>query len=473
MDEAAWEKLPWHRRPSVYWLLIPFALTAISFGGLIVPKVNLVLALVCDDYYSSPATFSTAALKTPGATLPDHCRTPEIQRRVATFKLLYSLTSGTLASLISPHLGRLSDRHGRLPLLIWTNIGMLLNETITVLVANFPQTLPLSTLLLGAALDGLGGSFISSMALAHAYAADTTPPSRRNVVFGYFHGCLHSGIALGPVLAAALMARTGSVVSVFYLALACHALFITLLLLAVPESLSPSRRRAAHAARIIPSTGPTRALLSALHPKSFFAPLRVLYPAHASPSTKRTLLVLAAIDTVTFGLAMGAHTVVLLYSNYRFAWTAVMQGYFVGIVGASKVACLLVLVPLTMRLFGRGRGVELALVRAAIAADVAGYTGYALAPSGGWFVAAGTLAAAGGVGSPTLQAAMVSLVGPGDTGALLGAVGLLHNVARAVGPVVFMGVYAATVGWWPQAYFWLLGGLFAVAWGGTWMVKIG
>lgn len=35
------EGLPWWKTPSVYWLLAPFAIFTLAFGGVIVPKLNL------------------------------------------------------------------------------------------------------------------------------------------------------------------------------------------------------------------------------------------------------------------------------------------------------------------------------------------------------------------------------------------------------------------------------------------------
>lgn len=33
--------LPWSRTPSVFWLLAPFALFTLAFGGIMVPRLNL------------------------------------------------------------------------------------------------------------------------------------------------------------------------------------------------------------------------------------------------------------------------------------------------------------------------------------------------------------------------------------------------------------------------------------------------
>lgn len=33
--------LPWWRRPSIFWLLAPYAIFTLAFGGIIVPKTTL------------------------------------------------------------------------------------------------------------------------------------------------------------------------------------------------------------------------------------------------------------------------------------------------------------------------------------------------------------------------------------------------------------------------------------------------
>lgn len=38
---ADFEGLPWYHRPSVYWLIGPYFLFTLAFGGSLVPKLNL------------------------------------------------------------------------------------------------------------------------------------------------------------------------------------------------------------------------------------------------------------------------------------------------------------------------------------------------------------------------------------------------------------------------------------------------
>jgi hypothetical protein len=72
-----------------------------------------------------------------------------------------------------------------------------------------------------------------------------------------------------------------------------------------------------------------------------------------------------------------------------------------------------------------------------------------------------------------MQAALTKHVPKEKIGQLLGAMGLLHAVARVIGPIVFTGIYAATVGVFPKAYFLVLTTMFAFAFVVSWYIRPG
>src|SRR5688572_31929924 len=101
--------------------------------------------------------------------LPYYLESPRFQATPVALGLL--LTSYSVMQLIfSPVLGRLSDRHGRRPVLflsvIGTGIGFLLMGAATTLWMLF----------VGRILDGITGGNIST---AQAYIADVTTPENR------------------------------------------------------------------------------------------------------------------------------------------------------------------------------------------------------------------------------------------------------------------------------------------------------
>jgi MFS family permease len=377
--------------------------------------------------------------------------------------------------------------------LAFVNCGMIINEIITVFAASFPDSVSLNWILVGAIFDGMTGSFISSMAISQSYVSDFTPPNRRNVIFGWFHGCLYTGIAIGPILASYIIRRTGSIISLFYLATSCHLAFLLLLIFVVPESIPKHRQHAAWGSdRGDQRREKSQRLLQSVVGFKLLEPLEIIYGPSASPLIRKNLILLATLDTVVFGVGMGAAQVVLLYSNYMFGWDQWHQAKFTSIVNSCRVTCLLVALPAATSYFrNRQRkqqtstrlsprepslpegtdAIELNIIRFAIFADTLGFFGYAMASAGPPFILSGAIASIGGIGSPNLQAALTKHVSKENVGQLLGAMGLLHALARVFGPVIFTGIYARTVAWFPQAYFWVLAAMFGLAFAFSWRIQ--
>jgi hypothetical protein len=62
-------------------------------------------------------------------------------------------------------------------------------------------------------------------------------------------------------------------------------------------------------------------------------------------------------------------------------------------------------------------------------------------------------------------------VPPESLGRLLGAIGLLHALSRVIAPILFNGLYMATVDTFPQAFFVLMFALFVVVLVATLLVR--
>ncbi|EME45406.1 hypothetical protein DOTSEDRAFT_71208 [Dothistroma septosporum NZE10] len=489
MEEFA--NLPWWKRPSMFWMIGPFFILACAFGGIITPKLNLILELVCREYMAENMS------RVPGFTMVpvdfnggdnSQCRIPEVQSRASMFTLWGSVIAGILSAVSSPRLGALSDRYGRKPILITTSIGTVLGEVIFIAAAMYPESFPVPWLLFSYALDGLTGSFILALSISNAYATDCTPPNMRNVAFGYFHGCLFTGIALGPILAGYIVKWTGRIVIVFYILTTVHLAFIVFVLLVVPESLSRKRREKAQQKHDLAQTsnGPNWDWINALRNLNLLAPLKILYPTGPGTSSalRRNLIVLAAVDTIVFGVAMGSLSVVVLYVNYQFGWTTFESGRFMTIVNSSRVLCLIVILPIVTRLV-RGKvdpsqqknkgcdRFDLGVIRFAIFFDTLGFLGYALSRTGEPFILSGVVAAVGGIGSPTVSSSLTKHVPADQVGQLLGATGLLHALARVVAPAVFNAIYSATVGNFTQTVFVCLCATFGLAFFVSWFIRPG
>ena len=452
-----------------------------------VPKTYLVLDLICQDYLSDRAAKDPTFHFMPvifGDENPQ-CRDPHVQSLVAKFNLYANLLSGIFSAIIAPHLGALSDRIGRKPIMVMSSFGFFLAEIITIIVGSRHGEISVYWILTGSLLDGLCGSFTTGMACAFAYATDVSTPERRAVAMGYFHGTLFLGIALGPIFAAWLIELTGNILSVFYVVLGCHLFFMFFVGLVVPESLSKERRLFARKKRDIHDQEVRhQKWTTTLRNYNFFAPLKVLSPRGpgTSKELRGNLFLLAAIDTLMFGVAMGTMQIIIIYAQYRHDFSVVDSSKFMTAANLCRVIGLVVILPLLTRIFrGRNRthalsahgsdGLDIGVIRVAIVFDLLGYLGYALMPTGPLFVLAGMVASLGGMGSPTLQSSLTKSVPADRTGQMLGASGLLHALARVVSPTIFNLIYSATVAKFVGTVFVCLASCFVVASGMSWFLK--
>src|SRR4030088_3370874 len=93
--------------------------------------------------------------------------------------------------LFSPILGGLSDRFGRRPVVLLSNLGLALDY---VLMALAPS---LTWLFVGRVLSGITSASVST---AFAYITDITPPEKRAAVFGKIGVAFGAGFILGPAV---------------------------------------------------------------------------------------------------------------------------------------------------------------------------------------------------------------------------------------------------------------------------------
>ncbi|HUF31519.1 MAG TPA: MFS transporter [Gemmatimonadaceae bacterium] len=111
------------------------------------------------------------------------------------------ISAFSLAQLIvSPVLGRLSDRHGRRPVIIG---GLLVTAAGYAL---FAVSHSVAVLLLARVVQGLGGGTIG---VVQAYVADASPPERRTRSLGWLSAVTSLAAVLGPALGSLLIAAGG------------------------------------------------------------------------------------------------------------------------------------------------------------------------------------------------------------------------------------------------------------------------
>ncbi|WP_240911570.1 MFS transporter [Paludisphaera soli] len=151
--------------------------------------------------------------------------------------------------IAGPILGRLSDRYGRRPLLVFSQAGTALSFVILGLARDYP------TMLLGRMLDGASGGNIM---VAQAYVADVTRPEHRARGMGMIGMAFGLGFVLGPLLGGLMqdlpLAPGWHLRAPFLAAAGFSTIALILVIARLPESLPPGSRPK-QAARVLTRRG--------------------------------------------------------------------------------------------------------------------------------------------------------------------------------------------------------------------------
>src|SRR6185436_10399946 len=317
--------------------------------------------------------------------------------------------------LFIPIWGRLSDRVGRRPVLLWsiaaTAVGMA-----------FVGLAPSLLLLLAA--RAFSGIATANIAVAQAYVADVTPPEHRARGMGIIGIAFGLGFILGPGIGGQLsqmrlLGREGTLPA--FVAAGLAAVNFLLALRTLPESL-PAERRGKSVRRAVPLD------------------ITALRTALAVPGV-------GVAATLNFAMVLwfaGMEQTFALYTADGFGMSVAATGFIfmiVGIVGA------IVQGGLVRRLaprFGEAR-----LVQAGIAIQAAAFALLGLSTSfGAWakvalYTSAGLISLGNGLTTPSLPAFASRRAGVTTQGVTLGALQSAAALARAAGPLVGGALYAA------------------------------
>jgi DHA1 family tetracycline resistance protein-like MFS transporter len=135
--------------------------------------------------------------------------------------------------LAGPTIGRLSDKYGRIPILIISQIG----TAISFVMLGAAQGVTI--LFLARIFDGItGGNII----VAQAYVTDITPREKRTEALGYIFAAFGLGFIFGPALGGVLSANFGERMPFYAAAVAATAVVI-LTWVTLDESLTPEQRQ--------------------------------------------------------------------------------------------------------------------------------------------------------------------------------------------------------------------------------------
>ncbi len=322
--------------------------------------------------------------------------------RAARIYGLFGTVWALMQFLWSPVLGAASDRLGRRPVILLSNLGMGLDYVVMALAPT------LSWLFAGRVVSGITAA---SIATGTAYIADVTPPERRATAFGMIGAAFGLGFVLGPALGGMLGAVDPRlpfwVAAGFSLANAAYGLLV------LPESLPPERRGAFSWQRA--------------NPVGAIALLR----------SDRTLLGLGAATVLSNLAHQSLPSVFVLYAGYRYGWDARTIGLTLAGVGVCSAIVQGGLIRWVVRRLGERRTLLLGL-----AAGAVGFAIYGLAPTGPVFWLGTPVMALWGLASPAIQGLMTRRVAPDQQGRLQGANSSLLGMTGIVGPGLFTLAFA-------------------------------
>lgn len=314
---------------------------------------------------------------------------------------LIAASFSLMTLLWSPILGRWSDRVGRRPVLLTC---ILINAAGYAL---FAHATTLVMLVLSRMLNGIGASNIS---VAQAYIADTTDSSDRARSLGLIGAAFGLGFIIGPALGGFLKAH-GGITAVGY----------------VPCALSLLNALAAWIR--LPESAPSTVTLS--QPRSLFASIKTVLTL----PVRQRLIAFSFLYWFAFVMMQISF---VLFANERFGWREdAIGGLFalIGIIGASIQGGAIG--PLVRR-YGEKRLLEGGLLLFS--------TGMLLLPwmpTSALLVLVLTLMAIGSaLITPTVNTLLSHTADATLQGAVLGLAQSAASLARILGPVVGMGLYA-------------------------------
>jgi MFS transporter, DHA1 family, tetracycline resistance protein len=306
----------------------------------------------------------------------------------------------------SPIQGALSDRFGRRPVILISNLGLAAQFAMMALAPT------LWVLFVGRAVSGLTAASFST---ANAYIADVTAPEKRAAAFGRLGAAFGLGFVIGPALGGMLggidLRLPFWVTAGLSLVNFAYGFFV------LPESLPRERRT----------------------PRF---DLRTAHPIGALKFLGRHRLV-RGLALVVF-LSMLAHYVLqstfVLYTDFRYEWGPTQVGYVLALVG---VCTAIVQAWLTGKLAPRLGDRRLLLFGLGCGAVSLLMIGLAAAP---WLLVLSIpILALSGLSDPAIQSLLSQQVTAEEQGRLQGALSSLQAFAGIFGPTLFTQIFAWSI----------------------------
>lgn len=348
---------------------------------------------------------------------------------------VYSGIFATIFAIVqffaSPVLGVLSDKVGRRPVVLLSNIGTSIDYAILALAPNLAWLF---------AARVLSGATTASITVASAYIADVTPADKRAGAYGMISAAFGIGFVVGPAIGGLLGAHDPRLP--FWVAGGLSLANFLYGLLVLPESLAPENRNAFAWKRANP-LGSVKMLRR--HPE---------------------LSGLATVNVIGYIAHEALPQLFVLYTMFAFAWTMRTIGISLAVVGVVTILVSAFVIQRLVDRFGDRKALMIGLFFGALGFALYGGNEVlfwiAIPINMLWMIA-----------TSASQAMMTRRVGKNEQGELQGAIQMLRSIGMMIGPAIFSGVFAYSIApshaWKAPSAAWLVGGVLllismAVAW---------
>ncbi len=325
--------------------------------------------------------------------------------KAAGYVGLFATIWAAMQFVFAPIIGAASDRFGRRPVILLSNLGLGLDY---ILMAMAPT---LAWLFVGRVISGITSA---SYPTAGAYIADVTPPAERAGKFGMLGAAFGLGFIVGPAIGGLLgsidLRLPFWVAAGLSLANATYGFFI------LPESLPPERRKP-FSLRTANILGAIRLLRS--HPELLGMAVALFVMGLAHESLPNTFV---------------------LYADQRYGWDESQVGLVLALIGVASVVVSMLLVKPLVRQLGERRAAIAGLL-----CGVVGFLCFALASTGAIFLVGIAFLALLGIANPAFHALMSHRIDSMEQGQLQGALGSIRALTGMLGPMIFTQVFATFV----------------------------
>ncbi|AYY81937.1 Tet(H)/Tet(J) family tetracycline efflux MFS transporter [Proteus vulgaris] len=323
----------------------------------------------------------------------------------------------TMQVIFAPILGRLSDKYGRKPILLFSLLGAALDY----LLMAFSTTLWM--LYIGRIIAGITGA---TGAVCASAMSDVTPAKNRTRYFGFLGGAFGVGLIIGPILGGLLGEISAH--TPFICVAILHSVLLLLSLLFFYETQKRETRVTNTCTQI------------------------------ASNSTagciKKSLYFWLIAYFIIQLIGQIPATIWVLFTQYRFDWNTTSVGMSLAALGVLHIFFQAVVAGTLAQKWG-----EKTTIILSISIDMMGCLLLAWVSQVWVILPALICLAAGGMGQPALQGYLSKSIDGNAQGKLQGTLVSLTNISGIIGPLCFAFIYHYSIVYW-DGLLWMIGATF-------------